>query len=921
MVQGWRKAGCAVMVGLAACVGIAGPDLSIALGEHNQGEGLRVPSDGDGKNVPETVQGVSARRVADGTLYLYVAIEHPSFARAPADLYVQAEVFDDGVTRMTVQYDRAAPTPSIATCYTDAESTFVLIGSRQWRTLCFHLPDLRLGHGQNLGADLRFFAPNVAFRKITVSAERPASFDERQGIDPETLRRIAVTRAPGMELTFGNDATAADAALFKALTVTSVESYVDWAGVEPAKDQWDWSKWDKQVAVLRAAGLKWVPFLIAGPAYATPLWFQNSADSRTYRCLEHGKDSKVQSLFNPALRPQVERFLRAFAERYRDTGVIESVLLGVTGIYGESLYPAGPEGGWTAHLTGDYHNHFGWWAGDADAVAAFRAAMDKKYGRIKRLNAAWGTGYTSFDGVATFLPDKASNDRARADFAEWYQASMTEWAAFWVKSAREVFPKAELYLCTGGDGNPFLGADFTAQTAAAARYGAGVRITNEGSGYADNFSVTREVATATRHYGTFCGFEPAAEVNAGGVVARVYNATASGARQLHDYVPNTLGKGVEALDNFRANASWLMPRRPHVRAALYLSRETWALEPEAIDRTLALSRVLRDVADVDFVTRRSLEDGHLDGYAALVLCASSVLEPTSADAIEKWARKGGLLVAATRPGEVIGHRLYDQRQWRKRLFAEPTRVDGLVRPERVGPAPAHWALKVGNPEDGEWLFGDWNGREKGHAWSEMPEATMRWSGAKPGVWLPVAPGADHVVKVSLMVPDSALGATGIAVTVNGQPVGRIERPGKQDCAFAVSAAVLGSNDVARLELAATAWKPSAQKTASSDTRDLGVSVRQVEVMRTGADGSAPQSAQLRMAVDGAKLAACARSVGKGRTVLLDGRADDAELVARVLAHALPGLPDGRIDKTYATETDGGTLWFDANKPRIWESAK
>jgi len=154
----------------------------------------------------------AARRVADGTLYLYVAIEHPSFARAPADLYVQAEVFDDGVTRMTVQYDRAAPTPSIATCYTDAETTYVLIGSRQWRTLCFHLPDLRLGHGQNLGADLRFFAPNVAFRRITVSAERPASFDERQGIDPETLRRIAVTRAPGMELTFGNDATAADAA-------------------------------------------------------------------------------------------------------------------------------------------------------------------------------------------------------------------------------------------------------------------------------------------------------------------------------------------------------------------------------------------------------------------------------------------------------------------------------------------------------------------------------------------------------------------------------------------------------------------------------------------------------------------------------------------------------------------------------------
>ena len=55
--------------------------------------------------------------------------------------------------------------------------------------------------------------------------------------------------------------------------------------------------------------------------------------------------------------------------------MIESVLLGVSGIYGESIYPAGPEGGWTADRTGLYHNHGGWWAGDELAGAAFRDAM------------------------------------------------------------------------------------------------------------------------------------------------------------------------------------------------------------------------------------------------------------------------------------------------------------------------------------------------------------------------------------------------------------------------------------------------------------------------------------------------------------------------------------------------------------------
>ena len=903
----------AVSAGAMAIADGVRPDLSIALGERNEGAGLLVPSGGDGVNAPETVQGSPVRRVTGkGATYLYVTINHPAYEQGPADVYAVAEVFDDGVARISVQYDKAASTPDIASRYTGADATVLLVGSRKWRTLCFHLPVLRLGHGQNHGADFRFAAPHVAFRKITVTPRRPEGIGLEEGIDPAILRDIAVTRAPGLELTFGGDAGAADAALFKALSVTSVESYVDWAGVEPVKDQWDWGKWDKQVATLQKAGLKWAPFLIAGSAYATPLWFQNSADSHTYRCLEHGKDSKVQSLFNPALRPQIERFLRAFAQRYRDAGVIESVLLGITGIYGESIYPAGPEGGWTARLTGEYHNHHGWWAGDTYAVAAFRAAMREKYGRVKRLNAAWGVAHASFDDLEPFLPEKAPNDRARADFVEWYQQAMTEWSAFWVHAARKAFPKTEIYLCTGGDGSPFLGADFTAQTAAIARDGAGVRITNEGSDYAHNFSITREVATATRHYGTFCGFEPASGVDANGVVARIYNATASGARQLHDYIPNTLGQGVEALDNFRTNAVWLTLRRPRVSVALYLSRETWALEPDAVGRTLALSRALRDATDLDFVTRRSLADGQLRGYHALVLGACSVLEPDSAKAIERWVRKGGILIAATRPGETLGGRLYDQAAWRSRLFADAAPTGSLLRTVLDGEAPAHWALKVGSLEDEGWLVGDWNQREKGREWQEIQEATMRWSWARPGVLLPVKPGADHTLRLSLSAPGLALGASGIAVTVNGQSVGKIEKSGRQECVFAVPAAVLGTDSVARLELAVTAWKPSAHQAGNGDARDLGVSVRQVEVMRMGAENVAASSVSLRMVADKQRFAPLTRSVGSGMTVFLQGLADDERLIASVLPCAM----DGRFDRRFATETENGTLWFDASTSRI-----
>ena len=906
-----------VASGLLSLADEVRPDLFVVLGERNEGEGLTVPSGGDGVNAPVTVLGVSTRRVIGaGAQYLYVAINHPAYKRGPVDLYVSAEVFDDSVSRLALQFDQEAERPSIGTRYTSADTTYLLFGSGRWRTLVFYLPKLRLGHGQNNGADFRFSAPNVAFRTIKVSASRPEGFSVEQAADPETLRQVAVKRDPGMALTFGNDAGAADAALFKALTVTSVESYVDWAGVEPSKDQWDWSRWDKQVLILKKAGLKWVPFLIAGPAYATPLWFQNSADSLTYRCLEHGKESKVQSLFNPALRPQVERFLRAFADRYRDAGVIESVLLGVTGIYGESIYPAGPEGGWTARLTGDYHNHVGWWAGDPYAVVVFREAMENKYGRVKRLNAAWGTYYAGFDEVTTFLPEKAPSDRARADFVEWYQQVMTDWAVFWVKATRKVFPKNEIYLCTGGDGNPNLGADFTAQTAAIARFGAGVRITNEGSDYTHNFSVTREVATATRHYGSFCGFEPASKVDAGGVVARIYNATASGARQLHDYTPNTLGQGVEALDSFRKNAIWLTPRQPrNLLVALYLSRETWALDSRAIGRTLSLSRTLRDATDLDFVTRRSLADGHLRGYGVLVLAASSVVEPESAEVIERWVRKGGILIAATLPGETLGSRLYDNTAWRARLFSNGVPARALLKPVLEGEAPSHWTLDVGSREDEEWLDGDWNQREQGREWPEIPKATMRWSGAKPALWLPVKPDVDHTVRLNLSVPGKALGTSGISVTVNGQSIGRIAKAGRQECAFAIPSAVLGTNTVAFLECGVTTWKPSEQSVGNTDTRMLGVSVRKVEVFRTGAERDAKSSALMRMAPDREALKPLLRHLGRGITIHLQGLSDNEKLIAAVL----PVATDGRIDGRFATRTNDGLLWFDAERKEIWRN--
>ncbi|MBI5686579.1 MAG: beta-galactosidase [Verrucomicrobia bacterium] len=891
------------------------PDLTVELAETNRCQGLSVPSGGDGTNIPVTIAGQPARRMTgERTHYLYVCIDHPAYASGPRDLYVIAEVYDDTFTWLRLQYDKAATPGDVADKYARCADSVLMTGAGGLRRGIFHLPAARLGRGQNHGADFRFWAQGLAVRRITVTTHKPADYEADKPVDAASLRALRVEKPAGMELTFGNDATPADAAVFKALGVTSVESYVDWAGVEPEEGKWDWSKWDKQVATLKAAGLKWVPFLIAGPAYATPLWFQRGPHSHVYRCLEHDRDSKVQSLFNPDLPRYVERFVKAFAERYGKAGVIESVLLGVTGIYGESIYPAGPEGGWTARLTGDYHNHHGWWTGDEFAIAAFRTAMKKKYSGIAALNKAWSTNHASFASVKTFLPDKAPSDRARADLAEWYQQAMTDWSALWVRATRRAMPKAEIYLCTGGDGSPFLGADFTAQTKAIAPFGAGVRITNEGSDYAANFTITREVATATRHYRTFSGFEPASGVNATGVVARIYNATASGARQLHYYTNNVLDNAA-SLKNFRANVAQLLPRRPRVDAALYVPRETWALAQDAVHRWYGVAHDLRDLVDVDFVTRLTVADGVLRGHHVLVLAETPVLEPKAAAAIEQWVRRGGVLIVTTRPGEVLGGRLHSNEAWRARLLADAKDCAGLLKPALDGDAPAHWVLNVGDDGDDAWLFGDWHGREK-----LSSKATMRWSGARPGVYLPVKPGGDYTLLLTAGIPGYGIMTVGKEVRVNGRVIGMIEKVGAQSCEFRVPAAALGNEPVARLEIAVEPWKPSEH--GAKDSRTLGISVRRIELMRAGAEQSAPAAASLRLALDPQRLAPLTRRVGKGWTVLLPGMAGDAKLLNSALSQLLRETPaylagvaplapaDGRMDGRFATATADGVLWFE-----------
>jgi hypothetical protein len=144
--------------------------------------------------------------------------------------------------------------------------------------------------------------------------------------------------------------------LCKDLGATSLQSYLPWSEIEKLPGKIDFSIYDELVEKLSQHNLKWTPFLILGPSYAVPKWFHNSSYSIYARCLEHKLDSKIQSIWNPNLPAYIERFLQIFAEHYKNCELIESVLLGISGSWGEAIYPA--YGGYWKNCE-SFHTHPG----------------------------------------------------------------------------------------------------------------------------------------------------------------------------------------------------------------------------------------------------------------------------------------------------------------------------------------------------------------------------------------------------------------------------------------------------------------------------------------------------------------------------------------------------------------------------------
>ena len=540
-------------------------------------------------------------------------------------------------------------------------------GSKICRGGCFHSTafDLRVARRRRILGGAAQIA--VGFRCVR-GGDDPASRMKpiRSVVVPSDVSTNISVLGDDTELCMGSGLlTTEKARRIRNLGFTSVEQYVTWETIEnKAEGEWDFSVWDAQVRILRENGLKWVPFLIAGPAYSLPDWYRTGRDFEGLHCLEHGMESGIQSIWDIKFHYWVERFLERFAGHYRNDPVVESLLLGISGDFGESIFPVW-HGNWPTQIAGLYHSHAGYWCGDQFALQDFIQKMESKFGTIDKLNTAWGTDFPGFTavGMPSLQLDPLEGFRVDEftpagkpelqtvpskirwlDFIDWYRSSMTHHADFWMETARRYFPGTPIYLCTGGDAAPFHGSEFAAQTKMTAKHGGGIRITNEASHFATNFAVTNWVSSAGDFYGAYSSFEPAGRVNKKGVLCRIFNAVSAKVRGLHFYEANIIEDAVKE-KTFRDNLKHLRQRKA--------VKEIGVLYPDVSLLSKAISsydflkgfELVRDYTDFKFLDDTTIMDGILETVRAVLICCGGIQRKATFDALLSWVERGGILAA------------------------------------------------------------------------------------------------------------------------------------------------------------------------------------------------------------------------------------------------------------------------------------
>lgn len=411
--------------------------------------------------------------------------------------------------------------------------------------------------------------------------------------------------------------------------VDTIELRLCWWALEKTPGVFDWSRFDRDLGRVEAAGLKgglmcWYFF--------PPDWCK---DGVRFRCTRHGEDANILSPWDPDTLRVADRIYAAAAARYGRR--IDYVYTMSCGDYGESQFLAGVK----HYKFSSPHTHPGvCWTGD----------------RLAR--AAWAK--ISPVSVEDVLAGKA--DRAtRLRYMNFCEESIADYTAKSYEIARRRFPWARFGHPVGG-GEAWLGncRSLTVKRLCEVSTNITVRWTSLASerDFGRANVLARRVSSACRFYGCPFGEEisfPTILVDTNVCNHAMYELLANNATMLHnDYLPMKLG------GDARVRQMAELPNSDPVTDVALLwpdiGEELDTMEREEdpkrreqscwiyiYNTVLGKGRKMRMHTDYEVCDTRMIRDGYLEKTGIRKLVAFNGVPPETEAVLGAFRARGGVV--------------------------------------------------------------------------------------------------------------------------------------------------------------------------------------------------------------------------------------------------------------------------------------
>ena len=372
-----------------------------------------------------------------------------------------------------------------------------------------------------------------------------------------------------------------------------------------------------------------------------PEWFEGAV---RLKCLEHGEESSLISLWDPVLLEHYDRMYGALARECGED--IDFLYVGVCGDYGEIIihntvrhYKFSPK-----------HGHTGTWCTDRYARADWKRYLEEKYGSAEALGAAWeeNIGDLSIDLMQFTEGDNAVK---RMDFADWYTSSVMGFCDKVCAIVRKYFPSTRAALPIGATTEPIeCGQNKSIATKIASKYNMAVRWTSlahRGTLFAESNVGSRRVASAAKFYGVDFGVEASLFLDSNTAGAAIFELMANDSSIIHNDPMNII-RAKDVYKKFRTvdyigraicDLGVIYPLEGEFCFRKYEGKTTFP----CLDRQAYYRRIeaLRKHLDYELIDSTMMRDGAFNEFKKIFVAAHSLITQEMADELEKFSDTGG----------------------------------------------------------------------------------------------------------------------------------------------------------------------------------------------------------------------------------------------------------------------------------------